>query len=1092
MESRDTEGNVIDPSPAQQREKDAVMTHLERLQNLLRELFQYDVADLDFGIYRLLQMRRDEVESFIQEQLPKQVDVAFREVTSGKTADLDRELSKLADRIRHEVADDAINGNGEPSLEYGKVKLVQEYAMLRDRKTSVAVAEAQRAEVFNHLYNFFSRYYEDGDFIPRRRYGAHETYAVPYNGEEVFFHWANKDQHYVKTGEAFKDYAFTVSTVGGDFRVRFSLTEASVPKDNQKGDRRFFFLQPDGARYDNAARQWMLPFEYRLPTEDEISQHGKDAKAQAAILESALDSALAAVPDEMLRAALAKSSNGEVEAPLLLKRLCHFCRRKTSDFFVHKDLRGFLTRELEFYLKDQVLHLDDLEGEVKDKLRVIRVVRRLAEQIIGFVSQIEEAQKRLFEKKKFVLKTDYLIPLQHVPRSFWPGVLANKAQQTQWQEWFALQPKKDLFNKAGDVNDAFLEQHPTLVGNTAHFDPEFTQRLLESLPFNDLDEATDGLLVYSENYQALRLLTERYREQVKCIHIDPPYNTETSGFLYKNAYQHSTWLTMMENRIGISLVLLSREGSFLCHIDENEYERLRLLFEESSIPNAGTVVWDKRNPMNAGRGIATQHEYIIWRSRQETPIYLRNDSILAMLRAAEEIIKKHGSVSEKPQKEYAAWVDGNSELTGGERAYRFLDEQGRIYQSVSLRAPEPRTDPKFFIPLKHPVTKSPCPIPPNGFSRTPETLQAMIERGEIIFGIDETVQPRQKMFLTKESRRQISSLIQDARKGKADASPLGLDFPYCHPVSLYRELIGATAQSLSDIILDFFAGSGTTAHACVYLNREDGRRRRFILVEMGEYFSTVLLSRIAKVMYTPEWKDGKPVRPATPEEAERTPRLVKVLRLESYEDALHNLAATGEGKLNDVRAKAVKELAGDDKYRLRYLVRLPLEASDTMLNVAKLAHPFDYTLEVLTEDGPQEQPVDLIETFNYLLGLRVQRYETWVNDNDQCSVGPCARQTHAAHTATKQTPTRGCTTGHGGRVYRVVKATDREQRLRILVVWRDMTDLNPKVERAFLEGKVAESGQAFDRLLINGDTAAKGFESLDGLFKRLMEEGEAA
>ena len=96
---------------------------------------------------------------------------------------------------------------------------------------------------------------------------------------------------------------------------------------------------------------------------------------------------------------------------------------------------------------------------------------------------------------------------------------------------------------------------------------------------------------------------------------------------------------MMENRIEDSNVLISHDGSFLCHIDENEYENLHLLFNLFSIPNAGTVAWDKRNPMNAGRGIATQHEYIIWRSKQETPIYLGNKNILTMWNEADEIIK---------------------------------------------------------------------------------------------------------------------------------------------------------------------------------------------------------------------------------------------------------------------------------------------------------------------------------------------------------------------------------------------------------------------------------------------------------------------
>ncbi len=129
-----------------------------------------------------------------------------------------------------------------------------------------------------------------------------------------------------------------------------------------------------------------------------------------------------------------------------------------------------------------------------------------------------------------------------------------------------------------------------------------------------------------------------------------------------------------------------------------------------------------------------------------------------------------------------------------------------------------------------------------------------------------------------------------------------------------------------------------------------------------------------------------------------------------------------------------------------------------MLNLSALEHPFRYTIEVLTEDGPRAETVDLIETFNFLYGLHVERLETWHNDKDN-------------------------------RSYRAVKARNREGR-RVLVLWRDMDGLNPAVERQFLEAKLKAEGSV-DEMLINADSATPGFASLDGLFKRLMEEGES-
>jgi hypothetical protein len=119
-----------------------------------------------------------------------------------------------------------------------------------------------------------------------------------------------------------------------------------------------------------------------------------------------------------------------------------------------------------------------------------------------------------------------------------------------------------------------------------------------------------------------------------------------------------------------------------------------------------------------------------------------------------------------------------------------------------------------------------------------------------------------------------------------------------------------------------------------------------------------------------------------------------------------------------------------------------------------LEHPFEYTIEVLTEDGPKVETVDLVETFNLLYGLHVERLETWKNDKDK-------------------------------RMYRAVKGRNGNGR-RVLVLWRDMKDLDPVVERGFLEGKLKAEGP-FDEVLINGDTATPGIKSLDGLFKRLLE-----
>jgi len=206
---------------------------------------------------------------------------------------------------------------------------------------------------------------------------------------------------------------------------------------------------------------------------------------------------------------------------------------------------------------------------------------------------------------------------------------------------------------------------------------------------------------------------------------------------------------------------------------------------------------------------------------------------------------------------------------------------------------------------------------------------------------------------------------------------MGEQNPFSYPKSIHTVADAIFALGADDDIriLDFFAGSGTTAHAVIQLNRQDAGQRKVLLVEMGDYFDTVLLPRLKKVVYTPEWRDGKPRRLPTAEEIERSPRIVKVIRLESYEDALNNLELQ-----RTEQQQALLDLAsaqGPDKLREQYLLRYMLDVetrgSQSLLNVVAFVDPTAYKLNVKRpgSDESHEVSVDLQETFNWLIGLTV-------------------------------------------------------------------------------------------------------------------------
>jgi len=908
------------------------------LRALLNELFEFDHADLDFGIYRVMNVKRAEIARFLDTELLPQVKTILAGYGSADRVRLETELRDL------EVQARAMGMDADASPVYREK---------RDALTKMPDASALEGEVYAALVAFFRRYYSEGDFLSLRRYKA-GVYAIPYEGEEVKLHWANADQYYVKTTERFQDYRFQLS----DGRhVHFRLVQATTERDNNKPaedeERRFVLREHDYAVVQDG--ELTLLFEYDVRKE---KQGPLNAHTIARIL---ADDALSVWLDGLKTSAHTEKEPGRT---LLAKHLNDYTAKNSFDYFIHKDLGGFLRRELDFFIKNEIIHLDDLIAETDDRalhaLAKARAIKDVARKIIAFLAQLEDFQKRLYLKTKFITRTEYCVTLDRVPEELYETILANDAQWAEWERLYVL----SALPKVGGRR-VVLASQPYLMVDTGFFDSAFKYTLLAA--FQNVDAETNGILVHGDNAQALRLLQPRYREAIECVHIDPPYNTQTSGFLYKNNYQHSSWLTMINERLQLAMPLLNDTGSLLCHIDENEYERLQMLMIGLGLPDAGTIIWDKKNPMLGRKGVATRHEYISWHTFVEGTINLPGTTQALIMNAAKETIAKYGGVTSEARTAFARWLTTYPGLTGGDRASRFLDDEGRVYQSVGMGAPEPRTDPKFFKPLIHPVTQKPCPVPSAGWSRTPETLQELLKKDEIIFGRDETTQPRRKVFLSEDSRRQISSVVEDSGRGKQDVDKLGLEFPYCHPLSLYVTLVGSAAQHRDAVVLDFFAGSGTNGHAVIALNREQGSNRKYVLVEVGDHFGTVLKPRIMKAIFSKDWGGGVPQNHDS-----GISQLVKYITLESYEDTLNNLVIAPESKQLALLPNAPETRPAREDFALNYLLAFDTEGSPSLLDVDDFAHPDAYTLRITDGGEIRAVVVDLAETFNYLLGLRVR------------------------------------------------------------------------------------------------------------------------
>ena len=391
-------------------------------------------------------------------------------------------------------------------------------------------------------------------------------------------------------------------------------------------------------------------------------------------------------------------------------------------------------------------------------------------------------------------------------------------------------------------------------------------------------DTTQNIFIEGENMEVLKVLQKSYFGKVKMIYIDPPYNTGNDSFIYpdkfsetkdeymkrvgdkdaegymtregmfrknsrENGQYHSNWLNMMMPRLYLAKSLLREDGVILINMDEHEITNLQYLMNEifGEDNDLGTIVWDKRNPKGDATGIAYQHEYIVVFSKnidalkEKCQIVRPKKNAEKILAKANEIYQlKHKKTLEEINVEFQNWIKTQKDLSGGEAAYNRIDENGDVYRLVSMAWPNKKKAPdEYFIPLKHPITNKDCPVPARGWRNPPQTMNELLEKGQIIFGADETTQPQRKYLLKENLDENIPSLIYYGGSDVDMLEELGIPFDTPKVVNIIKEHIQSFTERDS-IILDFFAGSGTTAHAIMQLNKEDGSNRKFICVQLPE------------------------------------------------------------------------------------------------------------------------------------------------------------------------------------------------------------------------------------------------------------------
>ncbi|GAA8975513.1 hypothetical protein Taitung03_07480 [Helicobacter pylori] len=585
----------------------------------------------------------------------------------------------------------------------------------------------------------------------------------------------------------------------------------------------------------------------------------------------------------------------EIDEEILKKSFVKFKKQGSMDYFIHKNALGFLKEQLDLYLFE---YLFKEMTEFDDKrLNEINTIKEVALQVISLVSEFENELCKIWNKPRFVLNSHFIVSLDRLKAKNYDldKITNHKNYPKQVKEWQDLNLK---------TTDNLLEN-------------EFLP--LDTLYFKDLEEEIknlfsedeiNGTLIKSENYQALNSLKNRYKETIDCIYIDPPYNTQNNEFIYADNFKRSSWLSMMENRLELAHELLNNKGVMFVSIDDNEQAYCKALMDEvfngggDNFVNCLAVKRGTKSlnsQFNQIKSLNVAFEYILVYKKSDNFYYVNPYVKDANEKQKEGIWAGLYSNMDRPTMRYE--IDGVNIAKG---QWKWSKEKG-------LKALQNYKD---FLNSNFDNLKK--------YYEYHKSLGSELDfvRKNNHNTIEYWVKPREKLMVD-------TNFMDLHTSGTSEIKAIfenEVIFDTPKPEALLKRIIEISTQK-NDLVLDFFAGSGTTCAVAHKLNR------KYIGIEMGEHFDSVILPRLKKVIggfksgVAKEFKGGG---------------VMKVYALESYEEILRKIKYED----ND------KPLAYDEQYS--DLVECTNES---------------YTLNL---NALEKMGVDIKETLENLWGLKVE------------------------------------------------------------------------------------------------------------------------
>ena len=645
-------------------------------------------------------------------------------------------------------------------------------------------------ELFEKLYTFFSRYFsESGSIYFVNTPFYHQIYEKIYTDkEDVILFWKTRDLYYIKTDRIFKNSKIKIEKNGKEYVFYFDASKLEYKKANEK---REIIYELDEKRTTKEIIYFYVYYPEKKKRKTNVAQTLKT---------------------------LEKKKKIKITEDILEKAFKIFEQQSEVDYFIHKNAKVFLTEQLKLYIYNYLFK--EKQKWKEERLNQIYKFQEIAELIIGFVSKFEDELLKIWNKPRFVFNSNYVITLDRIVKQnkekgfeIIDKIINHKNFNEQVKEWKELGIIEEDFEKNGIIQKTVTEKELNKKYQFLPIDTRYFKDLeIEILSlFDDLDNQLDGWLIKSENYQALNTILPKFKEKIQTIYIDPPFNKEQDAdYLYNVKYKDSTWITLLENRLKLARDLLKDTGSIFvrCDYNGNMYVRLLMneIFGEENFRNEIAI-----RKGNVQTGLPSRFNP----ATESLFFYAKNLSKIVFKPIFEEKKRelkwiKMLSPKDNPIKN---WCFVNGEKFIAPKGYHWNQKQEKIdklYEEGKIIAV--RLDGSIISKLSEEEIKK---------------LNIKLERGMI--------------YKLESEERAIDSNWTNIHSYSNITTNISVYFPTENSEILLKRVIESTSNE-GDLVMDFFLGSGTTTATAHKL------KRKWIGIEMGEHFYSVVLPRMKKVL----------------------------------------------------------------------------------------------------------------------------------------------------------------------------------------------------------------------------------------------------